>query len=85
MLFPQAIHNMLCRLFHTGSKQPLQTVERANYAVFAIKMSPTPPSDLSKSEVQQKLKSGDLILSDPKSSKSAEEEELLLTVYVETY
>ena len=33
-------------------------------------MSPTPPSHLSKSEVQQKLKSGDLILSDPKSSKS---------------
>ena len=36
MLTLQAIHNMLCRLFHTGSKQPLQTVERANYAVFAV-------------------------------------------------
>ena len=52
---------------------------------FTIKMSRTPPSDLSKSEVQQKLKSGDLILSDPKSSKSPEEEELLLKVSVETY
>ena len=50
-----------------------------------LRMTATPPSDLSKSEVQQRLKAGDLILSDPKSSKSAEEEEILLKVYVETY